>query len=220
MFRKLLESGNRVSPLRLGSGGIVALLSHLVLGGAAAWWTLQAELVARAAVVPVVVAWPEESPHRHSLRPPPSIARIAVPTFPTLTASPIQVPLLPPGTRFDPTPWLRGDDSAAGAEPGTEGGPWNALLVEEQPALLAAPVPAYPEPLRRAGIAGRVVLEAVIDTLGRAEAASVAVVQSTHGGFDAPARDCIRRALFRPARVHGRAVRVLIRVPIDFRLDG
>jgi len=85
--------------------------------------------------------------------------------------------------------------------------------------LLAGPPPAYPDLLRAAGIQGRVVLQAVIDTLGRAEGAAV-VVESSNRGFDAAALAYVRRALFRPGRVHGRAVRVLIRLPIDFTLQG
>jgi TonB family protein len=72
--------------------------------------------------------------------------------------------------------------------------------------------------LRAAGIAGRVVVEAVIDTLGHAEAA-VRVVESSHAGLDGPALDYVRRALFRPGRVHGRPVRVLVHLPVDFRLS-
>ena len=83
------------------------------------------------------------------------------------------------------------------------------------PLLLAGPTPRYPEALRRAGIAGRVIVETVVDTLGRAEPGSMVVVAAPHPGFVAPARDYVLRALFRPARVHGRAVRVLVRVPID-----
>jgi len=30
----------------------------------------------------------------------------------------------------------------------------------------------------------------------------------------------VLKALFRPARVHGRAVRVLINIPIDFKITG
>lgn len=84
--------------------------------------------------------------------------------------------------------------------------------------LLSAPPPVYPEPLRRAGIEGRVVVETVVDTLGRAEPGSLVVVESPAPGFAAPARAYVLRALFRPARVHGRAVRVPVRVPIEFRL--
>ena len=61
-------------------------------------------------------------------------------------------------------------------------------------------------------------LQAIIDTSGRAEPQSVKVIQSPNPGFDQSAKNYVLRALFRPARVHGRAVRVLINLPIDFKI--
>lgn len=114
--------------------------------------------------------------------------------------------------------------SGAVFAPGTPGADGNALdpsLVDELPMLLVGPHPAYPELLRQAGLQGRVVLEAVIDTLGRVEPASVVVVERAHPAFVAPAQQSLLKSLFRPARVRGHAVRVRVRVPIDFVLrDG
>ena len=45
-----------------------------------------------------------------------------------------------------------------------------------------------------------------------------AVALSLNHGFDGAARSYVVGAVFRPARVHGRPVRVLVRMPIDFRL--
>jgi len=72
--------------------------------------------------------------------------------------------------------------------------------------------------MRQAGMEGRVVVEVVIDTLGRAEPGSSRTVESSQRAFDAAALTYVRRALFRPARVMGRPVRVLIRLPIEFRI--
>jgi TonB family protein len=93
-------------------------------------------------------------------------------------------------------------------------------LVEEKPALLSAPPPPYPELLHQAGIGGVVLIQAIIDTSGRAEPNSVRIIQSPNPGFDPGSRSYVLHALFRPARVHGRAVRVLIQVPIDYRITG
>ena len=107
---------------------------------------------------------------------------------------------------------------------GTPGGDENAVdlsLVDELPMLLSGPVLVYPELLRQAGLQGRVVLEAVIDTVGRVERGSIVVVEAAHPAFVAPAQQSLLKSLFRPARVRGHAVRVRIRVPIDFVLrDG
>jgi TonB family protein len=72
--------------------------------------------------------------------------------------------------------------------------------------------------LRQAGVTGRVLVQAIIDTTGRAEPASVKVVQSPNTGFDQPAINYVLGAQFRPARIHGRAVRVLVNLPIDFSI--
>ena len=88
------------------------------------------------------------------------------------------------------------------------------------PEVLAGPLPAYPELLRQAGVEGQVVLEAVVDSSGRVQRASVSVVSATHAGFVEPARQALIATLFRPSRVNGRAVATLVRVPFAFSIRG
>ena len=95
---------------------------------------------------------------------------------------------------------------------------WTAEAVQEAPVLLTAPLPAYPARLREVGIQGQVVIEAIVDTLGRVELGSMRIVASDQAEFDGPALVTIRGALFRPGRVFGKGVRVLVRVPVAFRL--
>ena len=90
-------------------------------------------------------------------------------------------------------------------------------LQYERPQILSGPRLQYPELLRRAGIEGRVIVQATIDTTGRAEPASVKVIESAHAGFNESAASWVRQALFRPARVNGQAVRALMKIPIDFK---
>ena len=61
-------------------------------------------------------------------------------------------------------------------------------------------------------------MQLVLDSLGRAEPASVKVIQAPNAGFDQPAMNYVLRARFRPGIVHGRPVRVLINLPIDFKV--
>src|SRR2546428_8398383 len=91
-------------------------------------------------------------------------------------------------------------------------------LVEERPALLSAPAPVYPALLKQAGIQGRVILPAVIDTTGRVEPASVRIVTSSHPAFDQPTKDWVLKALFRPARLHGRGVARAIHPVVDYSI--
>jgi len=134
----------------------------------------------------------------------------SIPGLPALTGIPSYPetwsPTVAPGNAL-PTGWGGGDSDI-----------FDAVLTDEPPVLLSAPLPAYPPLLRQAGIQGWVTVLAVVDTLGRAEATSLRVVNTPNPGFDRPALDCVRRALFRPGRVHGRAVRVLVSVPVHFTL--
>ena len=143
----------------------------------------------------------------------PVIAPVDVPDIPGLPA----LPGIPssPQTRLPPTGPGSVFPTGLG---GADGDIFDPVLTDEPPVLLSAPVPAYPPLLRQAGVQGWVTVQTVIDTLGRAEPASLRVVNSPNPGFDRPALDCVRRALFRPGRVHGRAVRVLVSVPLHFTL--
>jgi TonB family protein len=74
--------------------------------------------------------------------------------------------------------------------------------------------------MQQAGIEGSVVLQGVVDTTGRIERNSVVVISSTNRAFEGPAKQLLQRSLFRPGRVRGYAVRVLIQLPIQFTLIG
>lgn len=168
---------------------------------------------------------PEEPPPQEqvvNLNPPPK-------GFQTIDA-PIDIPTeIPPidlTQRFDPR-----DFSGVGVEggvfSGVEGGTGPVDLsqtfmeaaVDERPERLSGPVPRYPEMLRQAGIEGVVLLEFVIDTSGRVEDSSIKILQSTNRAFEGPARDVIRRSLYRPGRVRGQAVRVLVQQQIGFTIQ-
>ena len=140
----------------------------------------------------------------------------APPTVPDLPQSPL--PPVVPGPD-SVSGWLKPlDGSVSGPGRPATSEPLAVEVVDEPPDMLIAGPPRYPELLRAAGVTGRVNVEAVIDTLGRPERASLRVVESAHPGFDAAALAYVGGALFRPGRRVGRAVRVLVRVPVEFRL--
>ncbi|HWE41509.1 MAG TPA: energy transducer TonB [Gemmatimonadaceae bacterium] len=70
--------------------------------------------------------------------------------------------------------------------------------------------PAYPEALRAAGISGRVRVRFVVDTTGRAELASVRVIESSHELFARAVIASLRQARFTPGEVSGHRVRTLV----------
>jgi len=88
----------------------------------------------------------------------------------------------------------------------------------DRPVVVSAPPLQYPNLLRQAGIRGRVRVRATMDTTGRAEPASVRVIESPHPGFDQAARDFVLQARVLPRRVHGRAVRAEMTLPISFSM--
>ena len=47
----------------------------------------------------------------------------------------------------------------------------------------------------------------------------IKIVQSTNRAFEGPAKDVIRRSLYRPGRVRGQAVRVLVTQQIGFTIQ-
>ena len=109
------------------------------------------------------------------------------------------------------------DSELASLKP-DEGQVFMESVVDERPEVLSGPALTYPDLLRQAGVQGRVLVQAIIDTSGRTEPRSVRIIQSPNPGFDEPARDYVLGAMFRPARIHGRSVRVLVNLPIDYKI--
>lgn len=221
MFR-LVSQDQR--PPRAWSGGAVSLCAHVLAAAAAIRAAAPAPASGDTPIAAALVTWPGPAP-RSSVRPSHADPVLQAPSLAPLTGIPGVAPPaiegLSPVPRTGGSPSgveLPGAVSGGPVWPGDPDAPWNVDLVDERPALLAGPEPGYPEALRRAGIEGRVVVEAVLDTLGRPEPRSVAVVASTQREFAAAARAYLLGARFRPARVHGRPVRVLVSVPIDFRI--
>jgi len=88
--------------------------------------------------------------------------------------------------------------------------------VDEPPALLTHPPIRYAPEMQALRIGGTVIVEATLDTTGRVLPATVKVVQTPNPVFDAESKRVVQAAVYRPARVHGRAARVTIRQPITF----
>jgi TonB family protein len=76
----------------------------------------------------------------------------------------------------------------------------------------------YPEALRQQGIEGRVMVEIVIDTTGRAEPDSVRARYASHLELIAPSLAVVAHCRYRPGRINGRPVRVRVRVPVNFSI--
>jgi periplasmic protein TonB len=170
-----------------------------------------------------VAATPQVSPRVWLLTPPPEGVRVTIPVAPPIGPDiripgilSVEIPGILPGTAPTQIPGFPLAPSLPAQSPESV---YDGATVDEAPELLSAPPPVYPELLRQAGVEGVVFVEAVVDTSGRVERGSLVVVSSADPAFDRGALECIGRALFRPARVGGRAVRVLVRLPVQFHLS-
>ena len=74
----------------------------------------------------------------------------------------------------------------------------------------------YPPELIAEGMAGVVVVEAIIDTTGRLEPATFGVLSSPHPLFTVAVQEALERATFSPAERAGRPVRQLIQLRFMF----
>src|SRR5262245_19848141 len=84
--------------------------------------------------------------------------------------------------------------------------------------LLTPAKPRYPEPLRQAGIEGRVLVRFVVDTVGRIDPASVQILSSTHDQFTRAVRDALSGFRFRPAESNGKHIPALAEMPFEFKV--
>lgn len=219
MFEHLIESKRKADPKKAFGLGFVSLVGHSVLVVLAVIATLTAGEAAEDIVPDTLMVFLNQEEQKQEEQPVIDIPQLK--GFQTVVAPtniPTNIPPINLQEHFDPK-----DYTGSGVEGGIGTGvtPDQVFLesvVEERPEVLSGPQPQYPDLLRQAGIQGRVIVQAIVDTSGRAEPPSVKVIQSPNPGFDQPAKNYVLRALFRPARVHGRAVRVLINLPIDFRI--
>lgn len=221
MVVTLIESGRKK---RLFSGSIPSLVVHTSIIGGAVFASLNARPSDSQIAYDTTLVLIAPTPERPAARPEPELS-VPVKGFQTVSIPvivPTNIPAVSLQEHFDPK-----DFSGVGVEGGRADGlepapdqVFEESAVDELPRLLAAPRPEYPTLLRDAGITGRVLLQAVIDTTGRVDPASVKVVQSPNPGFDNSSRRWILQALFRPARIRGRAVRVLVNMPLDFSING
>ena len=215
MFDQLLESGHRV-PSRSPWGLGVALALHVTAFGLASHRAIPVAKETSFVLPPTSFPPAEREPGPRTEQPAPVVIEDPIsgpvpgPTVPDIPLSELQARLVidrgVPGQSIVMTP---------GSEPDV----FPVSEVQDPPELLTAPALRYPEPLRRAGVEGGVVVAAVVDTAGRAESGSARIVRSDDPGFDQAALAMVRGARFRPARVLGRAVRVLVWIPVQFRLD-
>jgi periplasmic protein TonB len=223
VFDNLIESGRKPEKKKLLGVGFVSLTIHSAVIAAAAYATLGAgetndKVVTDTTLVFLNQNQEQKPPEQQVIMP-----DVPLKGFQTVVAPdiiPTSIPQINLTEHFDPK-----DYSGTGVEGGVANGVvpnsdavFTASIVEEQPERLAGPQPVFPDLLKQAQIQGRVLARAIIDTTGRIEPNSIKILQTPNPGFNPGVIDALRKSLFRPARVHGRAVRIMIDIPFDFTI--
>src|SRR4029077_6618865 len=76
--------------------------------------------------------------------------------------------------------------------------------------------PIYPQTMLRAGMAGWVVLQCVIDKTGHIR--DVSVVHSSFSAFEQPAIDAVQKWVFTPGTLRGQPVDVIFELTVKFQV--
>jgi TonB family protein len=225
MLHVLLESSPKRARQR--GGAVSSLLGHIALIGLAVAATTPKEKTHAPPdpVVRFVVPRREPAPvHRTPVRQPsalenPAIRQIVAPQIIPAELPPIEpmISRLPTATEyFGPV------SPAIGIAPDSVGGRsaiYESHLVEK--AAIPHPgnsSPRYPETLRSLRIEGDVVMRFIVDTLGHAEPASLAVLSASHPAFAQAVREALLRSRYFPALIGARPVRQLVEQRFSFAI--
>ncbi len=237
MFDTLLES--RATRTRRTGGTLASTLVHAALfagaitvttSGPAARPTPPAERV----LPPLVVARPPEPPSAIERPAVPEVQPAPTPSaprLPTIDRVPNEIPPIDLDVKVavaSNEEVARGalgpmNQPAGGALGGpiapTRDGALDERYVDRAPRVVGNPVPpTFPFAMRERGVGGRVAIQFVIDTLGRAEMRGLRVVEAPDSSFAHAVRAVLPRYRFTPGEVRGQKVRTLVQLPFDFTL--
>ncbi len=90
--------------------------------------------------------------------------------------------------------------------------------VDDPPQLISAGPQLFPPAMRAAGIAGKVTMQFIVDVTGHVEPNSLKTLSSSHPAFVEPAKQMLLKSLYKPGKVKGEPVRVLVQQVINFTL--
>ena len=231
MLNVLLES--KAQHTRRVGGTLTSALVHGAIIMTAVLLTVQ----------PPPHMFPKEEPvgdlifRTHPAPPPPVEQRPA--TQATVVSSPAQSIVLPSidpvstttrSVETDMTPIVDGKMPIGPALPVVTGGPpgtgaptgtgeaIDSHLVDTPPRVLRSENPHFPDALRARGLGGRIVVQFVVDTLGRAEMNEFKVVDATDALLADAVRAVLPRFRFTAGEAGGRKVRTMVALPFDFTL--
>src|SRR6266705_6756024 len=182
VFDHLIESNRKSNKKGAFGLGVVSLVGHSVIVLAAVVATLTAGQKDAGASIDTAMVFLNQDEQKKPEEQPPIVDVPQLKGFQTVVAPtdiPTNIPPINLQEHFDPK-----DYSGTGVEGGigtgivpSSGDVYMESVVEERPDLLSGPQPLYRDLLRQAGVQGRVLVQAIIDTSGRAEPPSVKIIQ-------------------------------------------
>ncbi|HEU4763887.1 MAG TPA: TonB family protein [Gemmatimonadales bacterium] len=228
MFDNLIESKKKrqQSPLQAA----VSLAFHGVLIALAVWATQGAAEAVKKAIEDTTMTFitPPKPPPPPPDQPPPDQVVAANPPpqgFQTVLppeAIPTTIPPVNLNQHFDAKDFT-GKGVEGGISTGVVGGTgpvtgqtYLEAQLDDPPVPTSNVTPRYPPALMSAGIGGNVTIQFIVDTTGRVEQSSVQVLKSSHPAFEPSAREAVLKEIFKPGKMHGQAVRVLVQQAIKF----
>ena len=237
MFNNLIES--KAKKQRSTAGTVTSVILHGIVLSAAVYATAQATIEAekpKEEKVEFVEMKDEPPPPKNEPPPPPPPEAVAAPPppkgFQVLTA-PVEIPDIIPKVDLSKKVVDEADFSGKGVAGGTSKGDPNVkaapigdnqtyfeFQVEKQAAQIPGSIQLrYPSILQSQNVEGKVTVQFVVDTTGRAEMGSWKVLETSNELFSSAAKDAVRNAKFYPAEVGGRKVRQLVQLPLAFTLN-
>ncbi len=226
MLRKLLESRGRTPRRRLAM--IASVSAHTAfLALVMTRPPDKADAASKPVATHVVYFPPQPAPASRERHAPPGSDHVRFPLLPTpisppaividdIVPRPGPVPIVP---EFRPPGSLTGSDTLAPREPISRGAVMTELTVDQPVEVIAGQrPPRYPSGLERAGIAGDVIAQFVVDTAGRVERSSIVIQHATHDDFARAIQERLAALRFVPARARGRVVRQLVEQRFHFEV--
>jgi protein TonB len=231
-MRIILPESARPRKRAVGGTFASAILHVTVIAGtiAATGWTAEAPRPAPAKPMGELVFIPRPKPPKPaSTSTGPVIPTNVVPReTPPVVPLTFEIPIgLPPASTIIGTvaidsfvrmPVTNGGTGSMGATIASES-PMTAAAVDRIVVPLPGNAPPrYPAILASAGIEGEVIMQYVVDTLGRVERGSVRATRGDRPAFEQAVRDALERMTFVPAEAAGRKVRQLVEQTFTFAL--
>jgi periplasmic protein TonB len=230
VFDNLIES--KPKKKKSGKQMLLSVVFHVIVVGGGVWVTRgAAETVQRilADTTMFILEPPKDTPPPPDQPPPDAVVAANPPPqgFQTVLPPdviPQEIPPVDLNQRFDAKDFT-GRGVEGGIAAGIVGGSGpvdNAQVfleaqVDDQPQLITPGPMRYPEVLKAAGIEGRVTVQFVIDTSGHPDPSSIRIMNTPHQGFNNATKELVSKSVYRPGKVRGQAVAVLVSQSITFR---